>query len=104
MSGGCLWSITVALSFENVCEIYTLDDTLDGAREGLEKWLAQMFTSNIETVIFGDHKNALKKQFKKDNKSSRLWKILNTRWAVILDLSSNSFVLICLVKRIVYYW
>ena len=49
MSGRCLWSITVALSFENVCEIYTLDDTLDGAREGLEKWLAQMFTSNIET-------------------------------------------------------
>ena len=37
------WSfsmITVALSFENVCEIYTLDDTLDGAREGLEKCLA----------------------------------------------------------------
>ena len=36
MSGRCLWSITVALSFENVCEIYTLD----GAREGLEKKLA----------------------------------------------------------------
>ena len=30
--------------------------------------------------------------------------ILNTRRAVILDLSSNSFVLTWLVKRIVYYW
>ena len=37
MSGLCLLSITVALSFENVCEIYTLD----GARQGLEKWLAR---------------------------------------------------------------
>ena len=36
MSGLCLWSIGVALSFENVCEIYISD----GERDGVEKTLA----------------------------------------------------------------
>ena len=36
MSGRCLWYISVALRFENVCEIRISDE----ARKGLEKWLA----------------------------------------------------------------
>ena len=65
MSGLCLLSITVALSFENVCEIYTLD----GARKGLEKWLAR----NVIQVIsrqsnFWRLQKCLKKQLKKDKK------------------------------------
>ena len=36
MSGRCLGSISVALSFENVSDIYISD----GTRESIEKWLA----------------------------------------------------------------
>ena len=53
----------IYLSFENVCEIYTLD----GAKEGLEKCLAtNVYKKYWDRVIFGDYKNALKKQIKKD--------------------------------------
>ena len=59
MSGRCLWSISVTLRSENVCEIYISD----GAREGLEKMVSSKFLEVISRQSnFGRLEKCLKKQ------------------------------------------
>jgi len=56
----------VALSFENVCEIYISD----GAWEGLEKWLAAT-TIRLQVISRQNNFGRLEKCLEKKNKKKR---------------------------------
>ena len=62
MDGRCLWSISVALSFENVWEIYISDGAQNW--EGLNLWLAACLQVKSRLSNFGRLEKCLKKQKK----------------------------------------